>query len=155
MLNLNYKCLFSMRPFHSFSYFLTVLNIILKWVKTNSPWNGMRIYLRCNMLASASCWICLKTQMALSRAHTSAKVHPHPSALTHRCNILITRFFFLMFRQWGKIPWSVPKVNGALFWAETHPQSKFFENPLCSFCVVLLTNQQTNIRVKLSVGNCK
>lgn len=36
------------------------------------------------------------------------------------------------------------KSELGLFWAETHPPSKFRGNWLCSFCVVLLTNQQSN-----------
>ena len=31
-----------------------------------------------------------------------------------------------------------------LFWAETHPPSKFRGNPFCRFCLILLTNQPTS-----------
>ena len=38
------------------------------------------------------------------------------------------------------------ELRGAFFWVETYPSSKFPRNPHCSFCVILLTNQQMDMR---------
>ena len=40
--------------------------------------------------------------------------------------------------------WFWTKSNWVVFWAETHPLSKFHRNLLSGFCVILLTNQPTN-----------
>ena len=40
--------------------------------------------------------------------------------------------------------WICTKNECALFWAKTHPPSKSRGNPFSSFCVILLTNQQTS-----------
>ena len=43
-----------------------------------------------------------------------------------------------------KNSWISAKSIGGLFWAETHPPTKFCRNPCSSFYVILLTNQRTN-----------
>ena len=40
--------------------------------------------------------------------------------------------------------WICAKSYWGLFWAKTHPPLKFGGKLLCSFCVILLTNQLTN-----------
>ena len=40
--------------------------------------------------------------------------------------------------------WIGTKSFWGLFWAKTHPPLKFSGKLLCSFCVILLTNQLTN-----------
>ena len=102
--------------------------------------------------------------MVLSGAHTSAKAQQLSFMDTSQLNM--PNFFInihTLFPQKLKIKCkdsekkildlslflsgSAAKVNGAYFWADTHPQSKFNGNPFNCFCVILLTNQQTNKKI--------
>ena len=46
------------------------------------------------------------------------------------------------------------KSYWGLFWAETHPPSKFCWNGLSSFCVIMITNQQTTSLVEIKFICC-
>ena len=47
--------------------------------------------------------------------------------------------------------WICAKSKLGLFWAETRHQSKFCGNLLSRFCLILLTNQQTNYNIRTQV----